>query len=184
MRANTARGTCGAMPAVRTSTCGFPRAGSVTGSSAASPTIRRAACCCRRRAGGERFGDRASRGRLLSRDDRPAGDGPVGRRTSARARSEPLRLCGVAATGVRRASNTAGLPIRRARRVASVRTIIQAFNRRKVLGCSPSAEIRRQHIQVAKRLLSDTDLPIPDVAAASGFGSATYFAYLSSARPG
>jgi len=48
----------------------------------------------------------------------------------------------------------------------------------KVLGRSPSAEIRRQHIESARRLLTETDLPIPHVAAASGFSSPTYFAYI------
>jgi len=48
----------------------------------------------------------------------------------------------------------------------------------KVLGRSPSAEIRRQRVERARRLLTDTDLPIPDVAETSGFGSSTYFAYL------
>lgn len=48
----------------------------------------------------------------------------------------------------------------------------------KVLGRSPAAEIRRQHIEQAKRLLTETDMSIPAVAAASGFGSSTYFAYL------
>ena len=46
----------------------------------------------------------------------------------------------------------------------------------KVLGRSPSAEIHRRHVEQAKRLLTETDMQIPDVAAASGFGSPTYFA--------
>lgn len=48
----------------------------------------------------------------------------------------------------------------------------------KVLGRSPTAEIRRQHLDRAKRLLAETDLPIPDVAVASGLGSSTYFAHI------
>jgi LacI family transcriptional regulator len=49
---------------------------------------------------------------------------------------------------------------------------------RSVLGHSPSAEIRRRHIERARQLLTETDMPIPDVADASGFGSPTYFAYI------
>jgi LacI family transcriptional regulator len=48
----------------------------------------------------------------------------------------------------------------------------------KVLGRSPAAEIRRRHVEQAKRLLTETDMQIPDVAEASGFGSATYFTYI------
>ncbi len=48
----------------------------------------------------------------------------------------------------------------------------------KVLGRSPLAEIRRQHLAAAKRLLAETDLPIPDVAAAAGFGAPTHFALI------
>lgn len=40
---------------------------------------------------------------------------------------------------------------------------------------SPGEEIRRVRIEQAKRLLIDTDLPIPDVAERSGFGSNAYF---------
>lgn len=45
-----------------------------------------------------------------------------------------------------------------------------------VLGRSPAQEIRRVHIERAKQLLADTDLSIPKVAAASGFGSPEHFA--------
>ena len=38
-----------------------------------------------------------------------------------------------------------------------------------LLGRSPAAEIRRARLSRAERLLADTDLPIPEVAAASGF---------------
>jgi LacI family transcriptional regulator len=48
----------------------------------------------------------------------------------------------------------------------------------KVLGRSPAAEIRRRHVEQAKRLLTETDMQIPDVAEASGFGSSTYFTYI------
>jgi LacI family transcriptional regulator len=40
---------------------------------------------------------------------------------------------------------------------------------------SPGEEIRRVRIERAKQLLIDTDLPIPDVAEMSGFGSNAYF---------
>lgn len=48
----------------------------------------------------------------------------------------------------------------------------------KVLGRSPAAEIRRRHVEHAKRLLTETDMQIPDVAEASGFASPTHFAYI------
>lgn len=41
---------------------------------------------------------------------------------------------------------------------------------------SPASEIRRMHLDRARELLSSTDLSIPDVAKASGFGSPEYFA--------
>lgn len=40
---------------------------------------------------------------------------------------------------------------------------------------SPGEEIRRVRIEWAKRLLNETDLPIPEVAERSGFGSNAYF---------
>jgi LacI family transcriptional regulator len=45
------------------------------------------------------------------------------------------------------------------------------------LGRSPAAEIRRVHLERAKRLLADTDMPVPDVAIAAGFRSREYLAY-------
>ena len=48
----------------------------------------------------------------------------------------------------------------------------------KVLGRSPACEIRRRHVERAKRLLTETDMQIPDVAEASGFGSSTYFTFI------
>jgi len=45
-----------------------------------------------------------------------------------------------------------------------------------VLGRTPAQEIRRVHLERAKRLLADTDVPVPKVAAASGFGSREYLA--------
>jgi LacI family transcriptional regulator len=46
------------------------------------------------------------------------------------------------------------------------------------LGRSPATEIRRVHLERAKSLLVGTDLPIPEVADAAGFGSSEYFAYV------
>lgn len=46
------------------------------------------------------------------------------------------------------------------------------------LGRSPAGEIRRSHLELAKRLLGQTALPIADVADAAGFGSPEYFADL------
>ncbi len=45
------------------------------------------------------------------------------------------------------------------------------------LGRSPAAEIRRVHLERAKQLLADTDMPVPDVATASGFRSREYLAF-------
>lgn len=73
----------------------------------------------------------------------------------------------------------AGLPIR-------VEDVLEAvpFSRRElemrfqqVLGCSPAAEIRRVRLNQARHLLTQTDMPIPAVAAASGFGSPEYLAF-------
>lgn len=47
-----------------------------------------------------------------------------------------------------------------------------------VLGRSPAAEIRRAHLERAKHLLLESDLPIPDVAEASGFQSPEYLAFV------
>jgi LacI family transcriptional regulator len=45
---------------------------------------------------------------------------------------------------------------------------------RQVLGRSPLQEIRRMHLEQAKRLLVETDLQMTQVAHRSGFGDATY----------
>lgn len=45
------------------------------------------------------------------------------------------------------------------------------------LGRSPAHEIRRVHLERAKRLLVDTDMPIPAVAKAAGYGSPEYLSY-------
>ncbi len=58
----------------------------------------------------------------------------------------------------------------------SRRHLERAFE--KVLGRSPAVEIRRRHIEQAKRLLTETDMQIPDVAESAGFRSATYFSYI------
>ena len=42
---------------------------------------------------------------------------------------------------------------------------------------SPAMEIRRSHLERAKRLLAETEMPIPNVAEAAGFGSPEYLAY-------
>ena len=47
---------------------------------------------------------------------------------------------------------------------------------RRVLSRSPGEYIRLVHLDRAKRLLADSDLSIPDVAEASGFGSPVYMA--------
>lgn len=45
-----------------------------------------------------------------------------------------------------------------------------------VLHRTPASEIRRVHLERAKRLLEETELPIPDVAEAAGYGSPEYMA--------
>ena len=52
------------------------------------------------------------------------------------------------------------------------------------LGRSPATEIRRVHLERAKSLLVETDLPIPDVAEAAGFGSPEYLAYMFKVETG
>lgn len=56
----------------------------------------------------------------------------------------------------------------------SRRALERRFER--ILGRSPSEEIRRVRLAIAVELLLTTDLPIPDVAARSGFNSPQYFA--------
>ena len=55
----------------------------------------------------------------------------------------------------------------------------RALERRflQVLGRTPAYEIRRVHLERARYLLRETELPIPNVAEASGFGSPEYFTY-------
>ena len=45
------------------------------------------------------------------------------------------------------------------------------------LGRTVAEEIRRVHVERARHLLADTDMPVPKVAAAAGFGSREYFAH-------
>ena len=53
-----------------------------------------------------------------------------------------------------------------------------------MLGRAPAVEIRRVRLERAKNLLAETDLPIPDVAEAAGFGSPEYLAYALRAECG
>lgn len=53
-----------------------------------------------------------------------------------------------------------------------------------VLGRTPAAEIRRVRVDWAKKLLSETDLKMPEVAAASGFTSHEYFTQAFKAHTG
>ena len=46
-----------------------------------------------------------------------------------------------------------------------------------LLGRSPAEEIRRVRLERTKRLLVETDMPVPEIAIASGFGSSEYLAY-------
>ena len=58
----------------------------------------------------------------------------------------------------------------------SRRSLERAFQ--ELLGRSPAQEIRRVRLERAKYLLATTDLPIPKVARASGFGTGEYLATL------
>ena len=58
----------------------------------------------------------------------------------------------------------------------SRRSLERSFQ--ETLGRSPAMEIRRVRIERAKQLLATTDLPIPKVARASGFGTGEYLATL------
>ena len=68
-------------------------------------------------------------------------------------------------------------PIRVDDVVASVPLSRRVLERRfrQGLGRSPAQEIRRVRLRIAKKLLVETDLPIAQVAAASGFTSAVHF---------
>ncbi len=55
---------------------------------------------------------------------------------------------------------------------------------REVLGRTPSEEIRRVHFERAKQLLAETDMPVPEVATASGFGSREYLSYVFKSQTG
>ena len=46
------------------------------------------------------------------------------------------------------------------------------------LGRSPASELRRLRLEQAKNLLETTDMPIPEVAEKSGFGSPEYLAFI------
>ena len=53
-----------------------------------------------------------------------------------------------------------------------------------ILGRSPAAEIRRVHLERAKRLLAETDMSLPRVAAAAGFASREYLSYVFKSQTG
>lgn len=75
--------------------------------------------------------------------------------------------------------NHAGEPIQVSDVLRAVPMSRSSLERRfqETLGRSPAAEIRRVHIERAKQLLADTDMPIEDVAESSGFQSREYLAY-------
>ena len=74
--------------------------------------------------------------------------------------------------------NHAATPIQVANVLREVPLSRRQFERRfqAILGRTPAAEIRRVHLERAKQLLIDTEMPIPDVASASGFASREYLA--------
>ena len=56
----------------------------------------------------------------------------------------------------------------------------RAFERRfqRVFGRTPAHDIRRAHLELAKKLLTETDLPMPQIAEKAAFNSAEYMAYV------
>jgi LacI family transcriptional regulator len=56
----------------------------------------------------------------------------------------------------------------------------RAFERRfqRVFGRTPAHDIRRAHLELAKKLLAETDLPMPQIAEQAAFNSAEYMAYV------
>ena len=64
----------------------------------------------------------------------------------------------------------------------SRRSLERRFTR--ILGRSPLAEIRRLRLQKATQLLLATDLPIPEVAARSGFGTPQYLSRIFNSHYG
>ena len=52
------------------------------------------------------------------------------------------------------------------------------------LGRSPAAEIRRVHLERAKQLLAESDMPLRNVAAAAGFASREYLSYVFKSQMG
>lgn len=78
------------------------------------------------------------------------------------------------------AGHPRGVPDVAAAAGVSRRVLERRFS--EVLGRSPAFEIRRVRLTRAKRLLEETDLPMPDVAEASGFGSPEYMAQVFQAE--
>lgn len=72
----------------------------------------------------------------------------------------------------------AGHPIQVSDLLREVSISRRSLDRRflEVLGRTPAEEIRRVHLERAKHLLADTDVPVPKVAAAAGFRSREYLA--------
>ena len=72
----------------------------------------------------------------------------------------------------------ASSPIQASDVLRAVHVSRRSLDRRfqQVLGRTPAEEIRRVHLERAKHLLADTDMPVPNVAAASGYGSREYLA--------
>jgi LacI family transcriptional regulator len=67
--------------------------------------------------------------------------------------------------------------------VSSVLEVVAVSRRRlerrflELLGRTPAEEIRRVRLDIARRLLIETDMPVAAVASASGFGSSEYMSY-------
>ena len=82
--------------------------------------------------------------------------------------------------------NHAALPIQVADVLRAVPLSRRQLERRfqKALGRTPASEIRRVHLERAKQLLLETEMAIPQVAAASGFGAREYLARVFKSETG
>ncbi len=117
----------------------------------------------------------------------------AGRGTWARLMSSPQRSTDTLAvadpelvSAIRFIRARAGEPIQVDDVLRAVPMSRRSLERRfySVLGRTPASEIRRVHVERARRLLAETDLPVPDVAAASGFGSPEYLAVVFKGETG
>ncbi len=68
--------------------------------------------------------------------------------------------------------------VREVANIAGVSRRVLERRFKKVLGSTPADHVRHSHLERAKQLLNDTDLPMSDIAESSGFGSSAYMSYI------